>query len=41
MLKRSHYYAQKFPRITHFLPKIKYNCLIAYMDMDDYIGNIN
>ena len=32
-----------YARITHFLPKIKYGTIAwyAYMDMDDYIGNIN
>ena len=31
-----------FPESLIFLPKIKYNCLrYAYMDMDDYMGNIN
>ena len=31
-----------FPESLIFLPKIKYNCLrYAYMDMDDYIGNIH
>ena len=31
-----------YARIAHFLPKIKYSTIAwyAYMDMDDYIGNI-
>ena len=28
-----------FPRITHFLPKIKYNCSTCLHDMDNYCSN--